>query len=138
LLAHLLATALSWVRIQISLKIQNGRHKQMSGQHTLARQKSIERQITLQKSLQIIATNNPRTTMGQEPFSKQVPMVSILQRPPWKSLKTSSSHALWPHPRSSRQQEGKWLSVNKSCVEYYSTVPKRLERGGPCCLFKLR
>ncbi len=38
LVARLLATAALWVRIQIS-KIQNGRHKQRGGQHTLARQK---------------------------------------------------------------------------------------------------
>ncbi len=33
------ATAAFWVRIQTSPKIQNGRHKQRRGQHTLARQK---------------------------------------------------------------------------------------------------
>ncbi len=33
--ARLLATAGLWVRIQTSLKIQNRRHKQRSGQHTL-------------------------------------------------------------------------------------------------------
>jgi hypothetical protein len=39
-LARLLATAGLWVRIQASLKkIQNGRHKQWSSQHTQARQK---------------------------------------------------------------------------------------------------
>ncbi len=39
LLARLLATTALWVWIQTSLKKQNGRHKQGSGQHTLARQK---------------------------------------------------------------------------------------------------
>jgi len=38
-LAHLLATAALWVLIQTSLKIPNGRHKQRSGQHILARQR---------------------------------------------------------------------------------------------------
>ncbi len=33
LVAQLLATAALWVRIQTSLKIQNGQHKQRSGQH---------------------------------------------------------------------------------------------------------
>jgi hypothetical protein len=35
LVVHLLATAALWVRIQTSFKIQNGRRKQRSGQHTL-------------------------------------------------------------------------------------------------------
>jgi hypothetical protein len=41
-----LATAALWVRIQTSLKNKNGRHKQRSGQHTLARKKK-----TLQKNI---------------------------------------------------------------------------------------
>jgi hypothetical protein len=36
LVARLLATAALWVRIQTSLKIQNGRHKHRSGEHTPA------------------------------------------------------------------------------------------------------
>ncbi len=39
LIARLLATAALWVRFLTSLKILNGRHKQRSGQHTLARKK---------------------------------------------------------------------------------------------------
>ncbi len=38
LVAHLLATDALLFRIKTSLKIQNGRHKQKSGQHILARQ----------------------------------------------------------------------------------------------------
>jgi hypothetical protein len=34
LVARLLATAALWVRIQTSLRIQNGPHNQSSGQHT--------------------------------------------------------------------------------------------------------
>jgi hypothetical protein len=46
LVARLLATAAVWVRIQTYLKeIQNGRKKQRSGQHTLARQQNIQKQI---------------------------------------------------------------------------------------------
>jgi hypothetical protein len=41
--ARLLATAALWVRIETSLKIKNGRYKQRSGQHTLARQKNIHK-----------------------------------------------------------------------------------------------
>jgi hypothetical protein len=41
LVARLLAAAAPWARIQTSLKnTQNGRHKQRSGQHTLARLKN--------------------------------------------------------------------------------------------------
>jgi hypothetical protein len=39
LVAHLLATAALWFESGHLSKIQNGRHKQRSGQHTLARQK---------------------------------------------------------------------------------------------------
>jgi hypothetical protein len=39
LAARLLATAALWVRIQNLSKILNGRHKQRSDQHDLARQK---------------------------------------------------------------------------------------------------
>ncbi len=40
LVAHLLSTAALWVRSRHFSKIQNRRHKQRSGQHTLARQKN--------------------------------------------------------------------------------------------------
>jgi hypothetical protein len=46
LVARLLASAALWVRMIDSLhlsKIQNGRHKQRSGQNTLARQKILEK-----------------------------------------------------------------------------------------------
>jgi hypothetical protein len=43
--ARQLATAALWVRIQISLKIINGRHKRRSGQHTLALQKNIQKKM---------------------------------------------------------------------------------------------
>ncbi len=39
LVAHLLATAALWVRIQTSLEKLNWLHKQRSGKHTLARKK---------------------------------------------------------------------------------------------------
>ncbi len=45
LVARLLAAAALWVRIQTSLKIQNGRHKQRSGQHTIVRQKKYKENI---------------------------------------------------------------------------------------------
>jgi hypothetical protein len=38
LVARLLAAAALWVRIQTALKNKNGRHKQRSGHHILARQ----------------------------------------------------------------------------------------------------
>ncbi len=43
LIAHLLATATLWVRIQTFIK--NDRHMQRSGQHTLARQKIYKKNI---------------------------------------------------------------------------------------------
>jgi hypothetical protein len=53
LLARLLATAVLWLRSQTSLKIQNERHKQRSGQHTPARQK-----ITKKKFNAIVRCEN--------------------------------------------------------------------------------
>ena len=44
LVARLAVTAALWVRIQTCLKaVQNGRHRKLSGQHTLARQKKKHR-----------------------------------------------------------------------------------------------
>jgi hypothetical protein len=45
MVVHLLVPAALWVRIQTSLKKQNRRHKQRSGQHTLARQKNIQKKL---------------------------------------------------------------------------------------------
>jgi hypothetical protein len=39
LVVRLLATAALWIQVKTSLKIQNGRNMQKSGQHTKARQK---------------------------------------------------------------------------------------------------
>ncbi len=47
LVARLLALAALWVRIQTSLKVQNGPPKYRSGQHTLARPKNIQESIYL-------------------------------------------------------------------------------------------
>ncbi len=43
LVSRLLATAALWVLIQTSLKIQNGPHKHRNGQHTLVRQKNLQK-----------------------------------------------------------------------------------------------
>jgi hypothetical protein len=45
LVSRLLASAALWVLIRTSLKIQNGRHKHRSSQHTLARKKNFKKEI---------------------------------------------------------------------------------------------
>jgi hypothetical protein len=42
---HLIATAALWVRIQTSPKLQNGQHKERSGQLTLARPKKYTKTV---------------------------------------------------------------------------------------------
>ncbi len=54
-----LATAALWVRIHTSpKKIQNGRHKQRNGQHTLARLKNIQKDLFYPVSHQTTQMNN--------------------------------------------------------------------------------
>ncbi len=65
--AHQLATAALWVRIQTSLKkIINGRHKQRSGLHTLARQKIIEKKTIIIYTAEACAALGRVYTLGPE------------------------------------------------------------------------
>jgi hypothetical protein len=51
LVARLLATAALWVQIQTSLKIQNGRHLQRTGQHTLHSYTLARQKVNIKKYL---------------------------------------------------------------------------------------
>ncbi len=69
LVALLDDTAVLCVRIQTSPKIQNGRHKQRSGQHSLARQKIYKKEIMEKEMGEKRKAREGKTVLSNVTFS---------------------------------------------------------------------